>query len=181
MVIWTLLSFFFHLGADIHWTDDYPFHRALEENHTDVVKFLVEKFLEENADDYKLLLKGVEYVNDVEVVEFFLNTLDKQGADVQSFISEAFPLASRGKHNKILRYLLSIGADPHYNNDKAIKLAIKHARVKSAEFLLDNVKYDGRLLEELIGVVERVLETIINDSVRLELHIIIYLLQNAQR
>jgi ankyrin repeat protein len=100
-----LVKFLVEKGANVQADDNYTLIYAFYNGNLEVIKFLVEKGANIQADD-NYALRYASYNGNLEVVKYLV----EKGADVQAKNNCALIWASRNKHLEVVNFLVEKGA-----------------------------------------------------------------------
>ena len=114
-------------GAKINEYNGLALRWASEFNHYEIVKFLVEK----GINNISYALSSASIKGNVEIVKYLV----ENGAFRHD---EALILASINGHLRVVKYLVEKGADIHVNSDQPLRDASEYGHLEIVEYLIEN-------------------------------------------
>ena len=129
-----ILKYLQSLGVDIHVGNEYVFYRAVQNGHLNVVKYLVEGGVDIHANN-NFAIRSAAANNRREVIDYLLNfTPNKE--ERKLMIDLALPNSSLSGNIDLVKYLLDLGANIHFDNELALRFALEEDLLDVAKFLI---------------------------------------------
>ena len=124
-------------GGDIHERDDFALRLASQNDHIEVVKYLVGLGANIHAGDGEAL-RNASYYGQTEVVKYLVD----HGANIHADDDSALRNASSNGHLDIVKYLVGLGANIHAKDSYALKIASRYGHLDIVKYLIE-LKPDG--------------------------------------
>lgn len=120
-------------GVDLHKDNDIALYGAVELNHVEIAKYLLEH--DANIDALGgLALKWAAKNGYIEIVKCLI----ERGADVHSYNDSAFWLAAWNNHFEVMKYLAENKANIHAQEDFALRWAVVNGLTEMAKYLVEH-------------------------------------------
>jgi ankyrin repeat protein len=117
-------------GANIHYDNDRPLKNSVSGGYLDIVKYIVERWIDIQENDNLLKLSAES--GHIEVVKYLV----ERGMNVHISDNYALKVSAENGHLEVVKYLIEQGADIHVLNEHALSWSARFGHLDIVKYLI---------------------------------------------